>query len=71
MSVLEFRAKKLWSLKTKTFISSDMVIMQLHFDSFEYETQVLYQDDFTVFLCKFLLLFCFINKSSKYELSYL
>ena len=32
---------------------SDMVIMQLHFDSFDYETQILYQDDFFFFLCKF------------------
>jgi hypothetical protein len=34
-------------------IRSDMVVMELHFDSFDYETQILYQEDFFFFLCEF------------------
>ena len=29
-----------------------MVIMQLHFNSFDFETQILFQDDFFIFMCK-------------------
>ena len=41
-------------------LSSDIVIMQLHFSSFDYETEILYQEGFFVFLCKFLTLLGFL-----------
>ena len=49
---LNYLLSKLWIKFWFSLYFSDMVIMKIHFNSFEYETQILYQQDFFYFLCE-------------------